>query len=269
MNIINPAFAGITHDYSLTINSRNQWSAIENSPRSQLLTFSSKRKNNVGLGFSLKSNKAFIESKTLSYIDFSYRLQLSPNSDMYLGLKGGGVFLNTNLNALTSNLSSNIDPALKNYSEFKPNLGIGVLVQLNKTWISLSIPRILEDKNDEIFNNNIDNGNFFLGGGLNIILRDNITFKPGLLTRFVKNSKTIADITSTINIYDKFEFGINYRTNNNISGLFYLNLKNFNLGYAYETSISSNNKSLSLNTHEIILSFKISKGLETPEEEEE
>ena len=30
MSIINPAFAGIEHDYSLTFNSRNQWVSIEN-----------------------------------------------------------------------------------------------------------------------------------------------------------------------------------------------------------------------------------------------
>ena len=131
MSIINPAFSGIEYDYSLTFNSRNQWATIENSPSTQFFSISSKREKNLGIGLSFVANKAFIESRTMAYIDFSYKLQISSDTNLFLGLKPGGTFFDINFN----NLSFNSDPALVNYSKFSPNLGIGVLLKSNNSGV--------------------------------------------------------------------------------------------------------------------------------------
>ena len=44
MSLINPSFAGAEADNLVALTSRNQWASIENSPKTQILTFSSKRK---------------------------------------------------------------------------------------------------------------------------------------------------------------------------------------------------------------------------------
>ena len=54
MNLINPAYAGAESQNMVAISSRNQWNAVENSPKNQIITFSSQRKNNVGLGVSIR-----------------------------------------------------------------------------------------------------------------------------------------------------------------------------------------------------------------------
>ena len=59
MNLINPAYAGAESQNMVAISSRNQWNAVENSPKNQIITFSSQRKNNVGLGVSISSSKFF------------------------------------------------------------------------------------------------------------------------------------------------------------------------------------------------------------------
>jgi len=41
MSLINPSFAGAEADNMVALTSRNQWASIENSPRTQVLTFSS------------------------------------------------------------------------------------------------------------------------------------------------------------------------------------------------------------------------------------
>ena len=80
MNVINPAFAGADASNMLSFTSRSQWASVEDAPNTLALAFSSARKNNVGLGISLVSDKVFIEQQTFAYIDFSYKLQMSGES---------------------------------------------------------------------------------------------------------------------------------------------------------------------------------------------
>ena len=256
MSIINPAFAGIEYDYSLTFNSRNQWATIENSPSTQFFSISSKREKNVGIGLSFVSNKAFIESRTMTYIDFSYKLQISSETNLFLGLKPGGTFFDINFN----NLSFNTDPALTNYSKFNPNLGIGFLLQSNKVWLSLSTPRLFNSEGDGIINSYATNSNIYTAVGINLNLKDNIVLKPSLLARFTEGYESVLDLSTMVNVNDRFEFGGNYRTNNSLSGLFLVNIKNFRVGYAYETSTNNSGYNINLNTHEILLTINVNKG---------
>ena len=256
MSIINPAFSGIEYDYSLTFNSRNQWATIENSPSTQFFSISSKREKNLGIGLSFVANKAFIESRTMTYIDFSYKLQISSDTNLFLGLKPGGTFFDINFN----NLSFNSDPALVNYSKFSPNLGIGVLIQSNKFWLSLSTPRIFNSTGDGIINSYATNSNIYSAVGFNLNLMDNIVLKPSLLARFTEGYESVLDLSTFISVNNRFEFGVNYRTNNSLSGLFLVNIKNFRVGYAYETSSNKSGYSMNLNTHEILFTINIDKG---------
>ena len=256
MSIINPAYAGIEYDYSLTFNSRNQWATIENSPSTQFFSISSKREKNVGIGISFVSNKAFIESRTMTYIDFSYKLQISSETNLFLGLKPGGTFFDINFN----NLSFNTDPALTNYSKFNPNLGIGFLLQSNKVWLSLSTPRLFNSEGDGIINSYATNSNIYTAVGINLNLKDNIVLKPSLLARFTEGYESVLDLSTMVNVNDRFEFGGNYRTNNSLSGLFLVNIKNFSVGYAYETSTNNRGYNINLNTHEILLTINVNKG---------
>lgn len=256
MNLINPAFAGIQHDYSLTFNSINKWASIENSPSSQFFSLSSKREKNIGIGLSFLSNKAFIESITIGYLDFSYRLQLSSETNLFLGLKAGGIFFDANFNKL----SLNNDPALKNYSRFDPNFGVGFLLQTKKFWVSFSVPRIFNPDGDEIFNTSSNSSNIYIGLGVDLKINDMIMFKPSLLSRSVSGYKTVTDFTTMFNVISKFEFGVNYRTNNSLSGLFLVNLNKFKVGYAYETSVTKSGYNLNLTSHEIFINIKINNG---------
>ena len=256
MSIINPAFSGIEYDYSLTFNSRNQWATIENSPSTQFFSISSKREKNLGIGLSFVANKAFIESRTMIYIDFSYKLQISSDTNLFLGLKPGGTFFDINFN----NLSFNSDPALVNYSKFSPNLGIGVLLQSNKFWLSLSTPRIFNSTGDGIINSYVTNSNIYSAVGFSLNLMDNIVLKPSLLARFTEGYESVLDLSTFISVNNRFEFGVNYRTNNSLSGLFLVNIKNFKVGYAYETSSNKSGYSMNLNTHEILFTINIDKG---------
>ena len=102
MNIINPAYAGAEGKDVLSLTSRNQWMNIDNAPRTLVMSFSSERKKNVGLGISIESDKVFIEKQTFMYIDFSYKLQINETTNIFLGLKAGGNFYKADTEGLIS-----------------------------------------------------------------------------------------------------------------------------------------------------------------------
>ena len=139
MSLINPAYAGSEAENMIALTSRNQWVSLENSPKTQVMTFSSERGKNVGLGLSFIANNFFVERNTASYIDFSYKLNFTNETALYLGLKAGATFYKENLLGLTSS-SLSIDPAQGLFSRVNPNLGVGMLIQSPVFWFSFSVP---------------------------------------------------------------------------------------------------------------------------------
>lgn len=90
MNVINPAYAGAENSNSFSFNSRQQWSSVQDAPSTLAFSYSSARKNNVGLGISVVSDKVFVEQQTSANVDFSYRLQTNESTQLFLGIKAGG-----------------------------------------------------------------------------------------------------------------------------------------------------------------------------------
>ena len=150
MSLLNPAYVGSEGQHSFALTSRNQWAQIEDSPKTIAFTYSSERGKNVGLGISVISDQIFVEKQTQINIDFSYKLTLSNESLLYLGLKAGGNSYRSNPIDLNSYMA--IDPAKKALSRFNPNFGIGAFYKYKKFWLSASIPRLIESKRDDDVN---------------------------------------------------------------------------------------------------------------------
>ena len=269
MSLINPAYAGAEAKNMFAITSRNQWASLENSPKAQVVTFSSQRKNNVGLGVSISSNKYFVEKNTTTYIDFSYRLTFNQNTNLFLGLKGGAAFYKANLLGLSNNSGSTIDPAQGLFSRVNPNLGIGILLQSESFWASFSVPRLFKTTNSIDFSETATDfiHAYFAGGGI-FKINSNMSLKPTVLLRKVTNQPITSEFLGMFNFGGFFEIGASYRTTKSVGLLGFVGIKNYlDIGYAYDSPIQSTLNNLSVKTHEIVLRFKLD-GLtgEAPEE---
>ena len=255
MSFFNPAFVGSNFTNEVSFTSRNQWTSVENSPQSQFLTLSSARKNNVGLGFSAFTKKNFIERRTLTYIDFSYKLQLNDDRYIFLGLKGGASFFKADLISLIDqNLI--IDPALENNATFNPNIGVGFLFKSPKYYFSFSIPRIFSGSNNNLQSRD-DLVNTFLAAGFNTALTSNLGIESNIMLTTTKGFKNVLDINAMIKVNDAFKIGSNFRSNNTMSPLVLLNIKNFNVGYSYEFQTNNSFGRLGLKTHELFLKIDL------------
>lgn len=269
MSLFNPAYAGAEYKNLATFNSRNQWVSIENSPKTQVMTFSSERARNIGIGVSFISNNFFAERNTASYIDVSYRLKVSENSSLFLGLKTGATFFRTNLSGLTS-LSSEFDPAQNSLSRVNPNLGVGVYFQSSFFWFSFSVPRMFNSGNNfEFSQSSTDRVHSYLASGLSFNINNNLVLKPAMLLRSVADLGTTFDLITSLEIRNNLSIGASYRTTNSLGFLAYVSLiDSVDIGYAYETPLDSGLSSLKVNTHEISLRFKFGTDKNKTEPEE-
>jgi len=267
MNLINPAYAGAESQNMVAISSRNQWNALENSPKNQIITFSSQRKNNVGLGVSIGSSKFFVERNTSTYIDFSYRLSITQNTNMFLGLKGGATFYKSDLLGLYSS-GSGVDPAQGFFSRINPNLGVGVLLQSESFWLSLSIPRLFSVSNEVDFSATpTDKVHSYIATGGIFQLNDFLSIKPSMLIRsvetqpetsIIESSITTVEFLGMVGFKQFFDIGLSYRTNNAMGIISFIKIKDFlDVGYAYETSVGSTMSNLGVKTHELTLRFRL------------
>lgn len=261
MNIVNPAYAGIDDKTVLSSGIRNQWGGIEDAPETQAVSFATPVGKNIGLGVSAVRDKTFIERSTFLGVDFSYKLKVTENTNLYLGLKAGGNFYDVNTIGLqTYNVVS--DPALNSINSFNPNIGIGGLIKYKDFYMSLSVPRLLNTEraknNDGFATVATDKPHIYWSSGYDFHLdsSDYLVLKPSFFLRYVNNAPVSLDFNTMLNVDDIFEFGGSYRTDQAFAGLvnFKIN-KKLIIGYVYEMSTRAE-LARAKNTSEIMLNFE-------------
>lgn len=260
MNVINPAYAGADGNMSFVTNLRSQWVDVEGGPETQSFFFTMPVGQKVGLGVSVVSDQVFIESQTSLNIDFSYKLQLSESTNLFLGLKAGGGTYNIDRDGL-SNIGLGSDPALNNIDTgFKPNVGIGAYLFNEKYFVSLSVPSLLSSERIDNSNGRVtqatEEAHFYLSGGYNFSISESTEFRPSTMIRYVSGLPVSADITAAFRFNKRFELGAAYRTDKAITGLMMINLADWmEVGYAYDSSTRSELSDVNDGTHEILLRF--------------
>ena len=268
MNVINPAFAGAEAANMLSFTSRSQWASVQDAPKTLAFAYSTARENNVGLGLSIVSDKVFVEQQTFTYVDFSYKLQMSGEALLFLGLKAGGNFYSSDPIGL-STYDIALDPSQVSLSKFNPNVGAGAYFRAPSYWISFSIPRLfnVNRDNDNLAITAKDRVHTYLGGGVDLPVSSGIYIKPSLMIRKVKGLPVTADITGMVSWQNQFDIGLSIRTNSSMALMSLVSLGLFDIGYAYETPTDNGLSQLNLKTHEIV--FRINLGESDQKSEDE
>lgn len=242
MNVVNPAYAGVDGETVLMSTIRQQWTGIKDAPQTQAVSFGTSVGNHLGLGVSMVYDKTFIEKQTQLGIDFSYKIQVGPLTDLYLGIKAGGNFYNVNTSGLET-YSPQSDPALVTINQFNPNVGVGALLKNDKFFVSLSVPRMLNTeraKNKDGYTAvATDRAHIYLSSGYDYDLNTvtELVLKPSFMMRYVDGSPLSVDINLMLQIEKFLEIGGSYRVDNAYAAIAGLTISDhLTLGYAYEVS---------------------------------
>jgi len=258
MSVINPAFAGASEGLQATIGYRSQWSGIDGAVETQNYNVNSPVSDKVGLGISLIQDRIFVLAETHLYADFSYKLQVADDTNLFLGIKAGGSFLNINLNQL----GVENDPLFsENIDTFNPNVGVGAYLKGNKYYVTLSAPGLLQSDRYEKEGitpvEGVDNVHFFAGAGYQFDLSDSFSLNPAVLAKAVAGAPLSVDLNASLMYNDRFEIGANYRLDESYTGFFTVGFADYlRFGYAYERSTTTI-QDFSDGTHEFIFQIQL------------
>lgn len=260
LNRINPAYVGVEAETVFTLGSRMQWSAIDGAPTSYTLGYSSSRGERVGLGFSMVSDKVFIEQQTMAYVDFSYHLPITEKLSVYLGLKGGGNFYKSDPSGL-QNFRVLEDPSKVAVRQFSPNIGVGVYVVAGSSWLSLSAPRMVEvTRGDKSRVYAKDRVHSYVAAGTRFKVSEQFSLLPSVLFRKVAGLPISTEISTQLKHYKGLEVGVQVRDVSNMSlfGMFPVR-ENISVGYAFESFSDTEVSGLNENAHELLLRITLGK----------
>lgn len=259
MNLVNPAYVGMDNQTLWTSSIRKQWTGVEDAPETQTVSYGTPLGKNMGIGVSVINDRTFIERETFVGVDFSYKLQMDANTDLYLGVKAGGNFYDVNTTGLeTYNVQS--DQALGSINTFNPNFGIGAVLRQDQWYASVSIPRLFNTSKavheSGYAMSATDRPHIYVSGGYDFILNPTFVVKPSVMMRYVNGSPISLDLTAMLEIDKNFELGGMYRTDKAYAAMSTVRLsKRFIFGFAYEMSTRPT-LAAAKNTNEIFLQFK-------------
>ena len=259
MNIINPAFAGIKDSPELNLVYRNQYLGIDDAPRTISMAYSKPMGKNIGLGISVINDRVFVLTETDIAIDISYKLQVGEETNLYFGIKAGGGF--TNIDLTRANAPGQDLLFAENQDFFNPHVGAGINIQNKRYYISISTPNFLRGeryiRQANIPSAAVDQSHFYLGGGVNFFLNENLTLTPRAMMRTVQGAPTSYDIGASLDIQEKFLAGVNYRVDEMVAiyGLFQI-VNKLKLGAAYDITTSDVNLVNDDGSLELILKYQ-------------
>lgn len=255
---INPAYAGSREVLSIFGLHRTQWVGIEGAPVTNTFSLNSPiGKSGLGMGLSFVGDKIGPTEDNKISADISYTINMNEELKLAFGIKGTASLFSLDKNKL--NIYSP-DSNLQNVSnDFRPNIGAGLYLYNDKTYLGLSVPYILESKkySDNDIAMYAEKMHFHLIGGHVFDLSQSVKFKPSFLLKSTFGAPLQLDLSGNFLINEKFVLGAAWRWDAALSFMAgFQATEGIFLGYGYdlETTKLANYNS---GSHEIFLRFEV------------
>lgn len=259
--VINPGFAGSKEVGNALLVARNQWVSVDGAPSTRSFSYNTPIKNkNIGIGLSVLSDKIGPLKQTGFYFDYSYFIKVSDEFKLGMGLKAGVSFYRANLTDL---ITIDPDPTFDNdiYENFLPNVGVGFFLFSDKSYVGLSVPRLIENKitREDVTTEyvNTQKMHLYLVGGHQFDLSKDFQLKPSAMLKWVSNAPVSFDINALFGFKERFWVGAMYRFDAayGIIAQFKPSAK-MTIGYSYDITISNLN-AFNNGSHEIMFSYDL------------
>ena len=259
MSLFNPAYTG--SEGSLAgLQYRSAWSGIEDAPRAASFIYHTKEKNKASWGVSYLSDRVYVENQGIVAVDYSYKLTLGANTNLYLGIKAGVVYNNLDtqgLDRITQESNANLN-SIQNY--MNPLVGTGLLLKGEKYFIGLSTPNVLNSKRykeeEGLATTATDKPHLYTTAGYHLKLNNTITLSPSMLYRMVADAPNQLTAIAKLTLKDKLSLGVGVSNNDYISTMLQVKINQIDLGYGYEIGQRTSSTALRANTSEMMLRYR-------------
>jgi type IX secretion system PorP/SprF family membrane protein len=259
--VINPAYAGSHESMSVSGLFRKQWTSLDGSPSTQLLTAHTPvNSKKIALGLILLDDHIGVTQQTGIDVAYAYRISFSETRKLSMGLQTGYARVASQY----SNLAVK-DPNDPSFSSAAASvdylyLGTGIYYSSKRFYLGLSSPHADRMTLSKSFSTdeNRQSRNYFLTSGYVFTLSPSFKLKPSMLIKSTDGLSMQADLNCTLLYKDVFWIGASYRTFTALSFMAKIQLTNqLSAGYAYDNALGSLS-TVSGGGHEFMLTYNFS-----------
>ncbi len=258
---INPAYAGSRGCLSALLMHRTQWVGLDGAPVSNTLAIHTPLgiSQKVGLGVSVLNDRLGPSENNVVSVDLSYSVTMSESYQLAFGIKGTADMFNVDFNKVKLfNPNDNLGrESIDN--RFAANVGAGVYLYSDKTYVGLSVPYMLENK---YYDNDVqyvasERMHFHFMAGHVFDIGAETKFKPSLLTKVVKGAPLQVDLSANFLFFDKLTLGAAYRWSAAVSALAGFQISDsWLIGYAYDKD-TTRLGNFNSGSHEVFLRYEL------------
>lgn len=257
---INPAYAGTRDVMSVFGLYRTQWVGLEGAPKTANLSVHTPLGDSrMGLGVSFTNDQIGAMDENNISIDLSYTVDLDKRYKMSFGVKGTANLINVDYTKLSVYNPNDIQFQENIENQFSPNIGAGLFIYSDKSYIGLSVPNFLNTDRyeDNVVSTLKQKMNFYFIGGHVFDLGRDLKFKPAFLAKAIAGAPVQVDLTANFLINEKFTVGGAYRWNASFSGLVGFQVsEGLFIGYTYDTD-TTKLAHYNSGSHELFMRFEL------------
>lgn len=269
--VINPGYTGYNEVQSITADHRSQWVGFRGAPTTNSIGFDMviPERKEIAFGGNLIHDQIGPTSELSLSGNIAYRVTVSPNSQLSIGLKGfAGLFQAsyTRLD-LTSEIFGQEDV---NFS-YNPsnvllvNFGAGAYHHSEKHFIGISSPRLLKNKIENEYQNvySMVRGRtaptYYLMGGYNFSLSAWTDLQPALLVKATEGAPLSIGLYGSVLLKRKWRIGAFYNYREVAGALIQLQVNDkIRAGYSFDVA-ATEFISTNLGSHELSLTYQFKK----------
>lgn len=254
---LNAGYVGTQSTLNINTLTRLQWVGLEGSPQTFSLTAHAPIEGRkIGVGVTLLTDKIGPVNNTFFTINYAYRLRITDELILSMGIKGGISSYKVGLTDLS--IIDQEDPQFENNEKkISPNLGFGFYLYEDRYFVGFSVPKLIQTTVDDEYatDENQLKRHYYIAGGYNWEINKEWDLKPSLLTKIVGGSPVSNDITVQALYHKLVGGGLVYRVGDAL-GFFAFGkvYKELNIGYGYEYSLNGLS-GVNSGTHEIRLTY--------------
>lgn len=266
-----PAYVGSTNYHEVSFFNRNQWVGFKDAPKNFYLNFHGSFKNKAkhGYGVQLLTEQTGLLGKTGIYLNYGYQIKMSKKWKLGLGVRPG--FVQYRVRLYDAVIADAGDPIFtgNSYSGNAFDVNTGFRLYSDKFEFSGTIDHLLgKGLNFNSYNQNLQFHYTFMSS-YKFVFKKDWELRPAILFRYTKPVPAQLSILAQLTYKDKFFGGLNFRTRDAMGIFVGVRLKSrLSITYGYDYSYTKLRK-YSAGSHEIGISFIITKNRPSLEEEDD
>lgn len=260
----NPAWVGAYEALTVSGFYRHQWFGVEGAPRTGMANvIAPLTRHNTVLGMSLSYDQIGMTQTGQATATYAYVVRLQNGIQVIGGLSGSLEY-----GRVDWSLADPANPADVLIGEaaenaWKPNFGAGIALNTPSWYLGVSVPRFM--KNHLFRGGDATDGptapfrEWYVMGGLDIRLTNQIRLRPGLLMSYNPSAPMDMALDASVLFMNQFIVGAAYRLDDAVTGFVQYRVNpQWKLGFAYDFTVSRLNR-YSNGTAEIMLEYTLDK----------